>query len=135
MVHMLRRTVLGAAAALWNLSFSDQRFLYLDSRTEPEDHDEYSMNYPRSRIVGDDFSGAATMRHTAPHNSEILIAVYPHQHELPLSLEINTGNVSTGIALDIDGAETLATELLESIDEIHEWRDIHQVQINEKTDG
>ena len=125
MVHMLRRTVLGAAAALWNLSFSDQRFLYLDSRTEPEDHDEYSMSYPRSRVIGDDFSGAATMRHTAPHNSEVLVAVYPHQEELPLSLELNTGNVSTGIALDIEGAERLATELLESVNEIHDWRDIH----------
>lgn len=98
MVHMLRRTVLGAAAALWNLSFSNQRFLYLESRSRDGDHDEYSMNYPRSRVIGDDFSGAATMRHTAPHNSEILVAVYPHQEELPLSLELNTGNVSTGVA-------------------------------------
>lgn len=133
MLSLPRREVLGAVAAAWGISYTDQIKLYLDERSSAYEEDEVTkdQDYPRSTVLGD-LSGSGTSYHTAPHNTEIQAGIYP-KHTKPISVEIDTGVISAGVALDSQEAEEIAMSLVDAIEEVEQWR--HEQDYTDPLEG
>lgn len=125
MLSLPRRKVLGAAAAIWGISYSDQIKLYLEERTTADRGSEVGENqaYPRSTAMSH-LSGAGTSHHTAPHSTQLEVGIYPKQAK-PISVEIDTSVISAGVAMDAEEVEQVAAALVDAIDEVKHWRKEH----------
>lgn len=98
--------------------------MYIDNRKnseEPEDTDDVE-DYPRTIVMGEHVSGAATVYHTAPHHMTVEVGVDPQQGK-PISLELDTGTVDTAIVMSLDEAGELVKALRGGIDETERWRE------------
>lgn len=127
MVDLPRRKVIGAAAAVWGLSWTDQLKMYLGKKPKSEDDKEDGDRYPKCERIKN-LPGAGTAHQTGPHCTEVKIGVYPHEGK-PVSLEINTGVFSTATGLDPDEARELATTLENATDEVDNWREKHDYSL------
>lgn len=121
-----RRKVLGAVAAIWSMSWTEQIQLYHDDKSTP-DKDDDKKTYPRREVISNLY-GSATAYHTGPHCTDFQIGIYPHQAK-PVSIEIDTDVVTAGVVMDGEEATQLATKLLDAIEEIDKWRDTHDYSV------
>lgn len=124
MVRLPRRTVLGSAAAIWGLNWTEQIAMYIDNRKSSGDNQDSggTDDYPRTIVIGEHISGAATVYHTAPHHMNVEVGIDPQQQK-PITLELDTGTVDTAVVMSLNEVEELVEALEGGVKEVEQWRE------------
>lgn len=98
-----------SSSALWDLPIDAQIDRYLDDDPDPTpDPDE---PWRRCRSF-DELPGAFIAERYAP--TAIEIRTYPHQSEIPVSIELSSGGLHMGVGIGPTGATAIAHALLEA---------------------
>lgn len=115
-----RRQFLGASAAVWSLTRTEEESLYDDVET-PETHHDSTARPREQTHTG--LGGALVAEGYG--KADVGVQSYPRQADTPVALETSVNGVKVAATMETDEAREVARSLLEAADRIDTWREQH----------
>lgn len=115
-----RRAFLGAAAAVWNLPWSDQLRLYTDADESQIPGEPQESGYPSERTRSG-FAGSVLMEEY--DDVDVSVKLHPDAPEVPVAVELSLNGFRLSASMECEEAREIGQSIIDGADEVEAFRE------------